>query len=131
MALEIESIFEILWWHFFEYPKKIIKTIEDFLKFSFYYFSIVDLLKTLFAPWKGTVWIKTKRGFDFGEILDVFVSNLISRILGAIVRIFIIFFGLIFSAFCLILGIFFFLFWIFSPIIFIILFFYGISKLLF
>jgi hypothetical protein len=31
----------------------------------------------------------------------------------------------------LILGFFFFLFWIFSPIIFIILFFYGISKLLF
>jgi len=130
MLLETKLIFEILFWHFFEFPKKIIQVTKNFLKFSFYHFSIFDLLKTLFAPWRGYVWVKTKRGFDLGEILEVFASNLISRILGALARIFIIFFGIFFSFLILIFGILSFFFWIFSPLIFVLLFLYGIFRIL-
>jgi|GEM_PF-352588 len=130
MILETKLIFEIFWWHFFEFPKKIISVTKEFLKFSFYHFSILDLLKTLFAPWRGYVWVKTKRGFDLGEILEVFVSNLISRILGAFARIFIILIGLFFSFLVLIFGILIFFLWIFSPIIFVFLIFYGIFRIL-
>ena len=130
MLLETKLIFEILFWHFFEFPKKIIQVTKNFLKFSFYHFSILDLLKTLFAPWRGYVWVKTKRGFDLGEIFEVFASNLISRILGATARIFIIFFGIFFSFLILIFGILSFFFWIFSPLIFVLLFLYGIFRIL-
>jgi len=130
MVLEAKLIFEIFWWHFFEFPKRIIEATKDFLRFSFYYFSIFDLLKTLFAPWRDYVWIKTKRGFDLGETLEVFASNLISRILGAIARIFIVFFGILFSFFILVFGIFAFFLWIFSPIILVFLILYGTFRFL-
>lgn len=130
MILETKLIFEFFWWHFFEFPKRIIQVTKDFLKFSFYHFSIVDLLKTLFSPWRGYVWVKTKRGFDLGEILEVFASNLISRILGAIARIFIIFVGLFFSFLILILGILALFLWVFSPAILVFLILYGIFRVL-
>jgi hypothetical protein len=130
MIFEIKLIAEFFWWHFFEFPKRIIQATKDFLKFSFYHFSIIDLLKTLFAPWRGYVWIKTKRGFDLGETLEVFASNLISRILGAIARIFIIFVGLFFSFLILIFGILALFLWIFLLPILIFLIFYGIFRIL-
>jgi hypothetical protein len=130
MILETKLIFEFFWWHFFEFPKKIVEATKNFLMFSFYHFSIVDLLKTLFSPWRGYVWVKTTRGFDLGESLEVFVSNLISRILGVIARIFIIFVGLFFSFLILVFGILALFLWIFSPVILVFLILYGIFRVL-
>jgi len=130
MIFETKLIFEFFWWHFFEFPKRIVEATKDFLRFSFYHFSILDLLKTLFSPWRGYVWVKTKRGFDLGEILEVFASNLVSRILGAIARIFIISMGLFFSFLILIFGILVLFLWIFSPAILIFLILYGIFSIL-
>ena len=81
-----QNIFlQYLVWHFFEAPKNILKGWRNLLKFNLNYFSIFPLLKTFFSPYKRYGW-QYPRGFDFGKYLEVFFSNLISRILGAFAR---------------------------------------------
>jgi hypothetical protein len=122
-------IFGFLIWHFFEMPREILGGVKNFLRFGLYYFSIPFLFKTLFAHWHKYFWVYP-RGFDFGKYLEVFFSNLISRILGAIIRIFLIFSGIAFEIFVLIFGIFLIFLWIILPLLLLLGFIYGI-KLLF
>jgi len=112
-----ENIFwQLIYWQFFDIPKNILKAWKNFLRFGFFYFSIPLLLKTLFSPWRRYVWFYP-RGFDIGKYLEVWISNLMSRIIGAIMRIFLIIFGVIYEIFILLLGSFIFLIWFFLPLI--------------
>jgi len=112
-----ENIFwQLISWQFFDVPKNILKAWKNFLNFGFFYFSIPLLLKTLFSPWRRYVWFYP-RGFDIGKYLEIWISNLMSRIIGAIMRIFLIIFGLIYEIFILLLGSFIFLIWFFLPLI--------------
>lgn len=52
-----------------------------------YYFSVTQLLKTLFRPWKNLVVKKTKPGFSFNEWLGRLSFNLISSAIGLVMRI--------------------------------------------
>lgn len=122
-----KSILIFAWfsWHFFQAPKSIAKIWRNFLWFNLNYFSAAFLLKTLFSPWKKISW-SYGRGFDAGRYASVFLSNLISRILGAIVRIFIIFISLILEVFIFIAGLVAILIWIFLPAFLILGFWFGI-----
>jgi len=71
-----------------------LKSWKNFLKFWLYFFSIGLLLKTLFAPWRRDV-TKYPRGFDIKQWAQVLLFNLLSRIIGAIVRLVAIVFGLL------------------------------------
>jgi len=82
-------LIQYLSWHFFDVPKDILRGWKNFLKFGLNYFSISLLFKTLFSHWRKYRWFYPK-GFDIGKYIEVFFSNLISRILGAILRIFLI-----------------------------------------
>jgi hypothetical protein len=53
------------------------------------FFSAPLLLATLFSPWRKYVW-HYPRGFNFKEYANTFISNLFSRIIGAICRVFLI-----------------------------------------
>ena len=79
-------------WHFFDVPKAILKAWRNFLQFNLNYFSIFFLLKTLFSPWRRHQW-SSGRGFDMKIWLETRLSNLISRLIGAAVRIFLILIG--------------------------------------
>jgi len=79
-------------WHFYEAPKFLVKVWKNYINFSLNYFSTSLLLKTLFSPWRRYAWGYPK-GFDVKVILENFVSNIISRVLGAIVRLFLIIAG--------------------------------------
>lgn len=116
-------------WHFFEMPKKILKIWKNFLKFGLHFFSVPLLLATLFSHFHRYKWEYPSRGFDLGKILEVFFSNLISRVLGFIIRLPIIFVGTIFEIFIFFAGIFSLFVWIFLPLILIFGFFYGLSLL--
>lgn len=72
-------------WHFARAPRAILKIIGNYLLFCEHYFSISLLLKTLFSPWKRITFEGT-RAFSLNKYFEVVLSNLISRILGAIVR---------------------------------------------
>lgn len=109
-------LFKYLSWQFFDQPKKILKAWGNSLKFGLNYFSISLLLKTFFSPWRRYHWVYPK-GFNVGRYLEVWFSNLISRILGAILRFFLITIGLLASIFIIFAGLMVFLGWLFLPLL--------------
>lgn len=120
---------EYLQWHFFQAPKTILKAWRNFLVFNFNFFSISLLGKTLFSHWRRYREFYGK-GFNLQRYFQVFVFNLFSRILGAIVRIFTILIGLIFEGFIFFLGVVVFLIWLFLPLIVVFLIFFGFQILI-
>lgn len=103
-------------WQFLEMPVNILKAWKNFLKFGLYYFSIPSLLKTLFSPWHRYKW-NYPRGFDIRKYFEVFISNLVSRFIGAVLRLFLIIFGIIFEIFIVIFGMIILLGWLFLPLL--------------
>jgi len=102
-------------WHFCGVPKGIIKAWRNFLVFNFRYFSIGELFKTLFAPWHKMT-DSYGRGFDLQRFINAFLGNMISRIMGALVRLALIAVGLAFEIFILLAGLTVLLFWVFLPL---------------
>lgn len=80
-----ENIFSALWgWWFIDLPRKIIFIGQSYLLKLWRFFSIGILLKTLLSPWKRDI-IDT-RGLSLQERFQVWGMNLISRMIGFIIR---------------------------------------------
>ncbi len=77
--------------NFVQYAKKsssdFFEALTNLLVFFPYFFSVKNLLKTLFSPWKNLVTKKTTRGFSFSEWINRLSLNLISRAIGSSMRI--------------------------------------------
>ncbi len=86
------------------------------MAFNLNYFSIALLFKTFFSPWRRYTW-EYPRGFDIGKILETLFSNLISRLIGAIVRLFFIILGIICELLIFLIGLTLLLGWYFLPVI--------------
>lgn len=108
--------FSWVFWHFIEVPKQILAGWKNFLKFNFNYFSIGKLLKSLISPWRGDLG-DYGRGFDAKKYFDTFLGNMISRMLGAIIRLVIIIFGLAGGIVVFVVGILVLIVWIGLPAI--------------
>ena len=115
-------------WYFSDVPREILKGWKNFLVFNLNYFSIPLLLKTFFSHWRQYKW-DYGRGFDLKRYAEAFFSNLISRILGAMVRSILIFIGIFCEILILIFGLIFFFGWVFLPIFIILGFIFGIKFL--
>jgi len=85
---------EYLKWHYLVGPLRILQLWDNFFRFIPYYFSLGELARSLFAPWKRQT-LNKGRGFDLEEFINVVSFNLISRLIGALVRIIIIFAGIL------------------------------------
>ena len=82
----------VLWW--FEYvPIKIIYISKKLIGKAYNFFSIPILLKSLLAPWKKDEVDTSNMALD--DKLRVWMMNLMSRLIGAVVRSGTIFFGLV------------------------------------
>ena len=103
-------------WYFFDQPKAILRFWKNLLKFNLNYFSISLLLKTFFSPWRRQTY-SYGRGFDFKVYLETFISNVIFRSLGAILRFFLIIIGILLEFLIILVGIFMFIGWFLLPII--------------
>ncbi|MBZ1348523.1 MAG: hypothetical protein KYQ20_02075 [Candidatus Nealsonbacteria bacterium] len=121
-------IFQWFFWQFFEMPKNILKAWRNFLLFNLNYFSIALLLKTFFSPWRKYK-LGYPRGFRFSKYLEVFFSNLISRVLGALVRIVLIIAGLLAQVFIIFAGAIIFFGWIVLPFLLVAGFLFGIRLI--
>jgi len=121
-------LFQYFQWHFFDSAKNVLIAWRNFIFFNLNYFSIPLLLKTLFSPWRRYRWAYP-RGFSFGKYFEVFVSNLFSRIMGAIIRVVLIVFGLLVEIFIIFGGAIVFLVWILLPFLLIYGIFYGFKIL--
>lgn len=128
MILEVEIIYSYFLWHYLNVPKKIFEVIKNFLKFGLHYFSISFLFKTFFSHWHKYSWNYPK-GFEIGKYFEVFISNLISRMIGMVLRTFLILAGIFFEILIFFIGLIFILFWFFLPIILFLILVYGIRFL--
>ena len=106
--------FQWIFWQFFEAPGNILKAWRNFLLFNLNYFSIPLLLKTFFSPWRRYK-VSYGKGFDIGRYFEALFSNLIFRTLGAILRSFLIFIGLLVEFFIIFTGAILFFGWLILP----------------
>jgi len=112
-----QNIFTVwLLWHFYEMPKFLLLVWKNYILFALNYFSLTALLKSLFSPWRKYSWMYPK-GFNVVEFFNTLVSNTVSRFLGAIMRIVLIAFGIVFQIFVIFAGLIIFLLWILIPFI--------------
>jgi hypothetical protein len=109
-------------------PKNILRAWKNFLRFGLSYFSIFSLIKTLFLPWRR-YRVSYPRGFDAWTYFEVFISNMIFRVLGAIFRIALIITGLIFEIIIIFSGSLILLGWLFLPLFLFLGFYHGIRLL--
>src|SRR3989344_7820926 len=96
-------------WHFIDAPRNILRGWGNILWFNFNYFSVGLLLQTFFSPWRRITW-DYGRGFNLGAYLFTLGSNLISRIIGAIMRSFLVAAGIMEQLTVLLVSCFFFFF---------------------
>lgn len=103
-------------WHFSEMPKFLLEVWKNYILFAVNYFSLLLLLKSLFAPWRRYIW-RYPKGLDVGEFFSTLISNVFSRFMGALMRIVLIIAGILFQVFVFLAGLVAFLFWILTPVI--------------
>ncbi len=97
------NLFNYFLWHFFKAPKDFLIIIYNYWLFCGHFFSLKTLLGSLFAPWKR-ITFSQKPGFSLSHYFETFISNLVSRLLGAMVRSCLIFIGLLAQLAVLLLG---------------------------
>jgi len=96
-------ILEWFYWQFYEMPAFLFEVWVNYFNFSVNLFSVPLLLKTFFAPWRKYNW-RYPKGFDLVEFSNTLISNIFSRILGAIMRIILIIVGIFFQIFVAVVG---------------------------
>jgi hypothetical protein len=112
-------------WYFHEVPAKIKKIWGNYLWYYARYFAIGDLGREFLAPWKGLVFHREKRAFEFGDALSAWFGNIISRVIGAIMRSFFLAAGLAMELLTLIAGALAFVVWALMFILIPLSFFFG------
>ena len=83
----------VFWWYSNGF-KSFIEKLFDKLKSTADFFSILDLLRTLFSPFRQ-ISAEATSNLALDVRFHAFLDRLFSRFFGAFIRIFIIFFGLI------------------------------------
>lgn len=116
-ASKTENIF-IVWflWHFYEMPMFLLEVWKNYILFALNYFSVPALLMSFFSPWRKYRWTYPKI-INVVEFFNTLISNLFSRILGAMMRTVLIILGIMLQIFVLVVGLIIFLLWILVPFI--------------
>lgn len=106
----------VLWffWQFYEMPKFLLGVWKNYIFFALNYFSLPILLKSLFSPWRKYRWNYPK-WFNIGEFFSTLISNMFSRLLGALMRVVLIVIGILFQIFVIFAGLIIFLAWVLVP----------------
>lgn len=73
-------------WHYTTGFISLLGVFSNLFYFLFHFFSIPYLLRTLFSPWKRQVLGYETPGFNLRKIFETITFNLISRTIGAIIR---------------------------------------------
>lgn len=118
-----------LYWHYTYGCRALLKEVSDLADAFYNFFSVIYLLNTLFYPWHRYIE-PYKSGFYISELLWTLSQNLISRILGAIVRFATVLIGVIITFLTIVIGLSFALIWLILPIVVPIIFSFGIIVLI-
>lgn len=120
---------DYLLWHYTRAFGEIFHVWLNFLWFIVHFFSIPQLMRSWFSPWKRMV---EHRGntWDFEDLAGYIIIGFFSRLIGFILRTIIIGIGLTVLSLAVIFGIFVFVFWLVAPFSIILLLGFGITLLL-
>lgn len=116
-------------WHYADRPKNIWIGWSNCLKFNLNFWSVPVLLRTLFSHWRRYRYSYGK-GFDFKRYIEAFSFNIISRVIGFIMRSVLIAFGLITEVLVFAAGLAVLIIWMILPALLILGFYYGFKILL-
>lgn len=119
---------EYLIWHFWTVPIGILAAWRNVLAFNLDYFSVLELSRTLFAPWRRYEWSYGK-GFNPSAWFEALASNTMSRVIGAAVRTLVVTAGLAVEFLLLLSGPPVVAFWILLPVATFASIFYGLIAL--
>lgn len=126
--LFLSIINHYLLWHYTRAFAELFHLWMNFLWFTIHFFSIPQLMRSWFSPWKRIV---EERGntWNFEDLAGYIVIGFFSRLIGFILRTIIISIGLVALTLLLVSGVAVYLFWVLAPFIIIGLFGFGITLL--
>jgi hypothetical protein len=111
-------------WHYTNAFREIFHVWKNLMWFTYHFFSIPQMFRSYISPWKRMTEEKGS-SFDFEDIASFIIINLISRIIGIILRTIVIIAGL-FSLLTLIIGIVAtYIFWLLMPVFIVTSVYYG------
>ena len=118
-----------LLWHYSRAFLEIFHVWLNLLGFVIQYFSIPQLIRSWFAPWKR---MTEGRGetFNLEDLAGFVIINIISRIIGTILRTIIIFIGLVSLLITILGGFLVYVFWVVAPLVIISLLGFGLTMLI-
>ncbi len=105
---------EFFRWWYAEGWITLVKKLAARLRNIWYVFSVPTLLRTLFAPWRRIVTYPAK---GFGPMMRAMVDNLISRLIGFIVRVMVILAATVGFILTVVLGVIFVVLWPVAPLL--------------
>lgn len=85
-------------WYFVQRPGEIVRAYGAYAVAFGSMFSIIFLLKTLFAPWKSIRDAYPSKGFDLTAILQTLSLNITARAIGCVIRLGALLFGVVLQA---------------------------------
>lgn len=103
-------------WVLFEEPKNIVRTYVEYAKAFSDILSIPFLLFTLLSPWKG-IAEEMPSAFQWDKFLQAFFLNLVTRMIGMVIRLFAIVLSLVLQIVLLVLFVVLFVGWFVFPLI--------------
>ncbi len=120
---------QYLSWHYTTALKDLLNIIRDFLWFIGHLFSLSELGRTFFSPWRR-LGEQYRGGFSPQAWLETFILNSVMRLIGIIFRLILLISGLIVLLLVLILTPIVFIFWLILPWLVIFSFILGLNLLL-
>jgi hypothetical protein len=110
-----------IYWHYTQGIAELSKNLFNFIVFEFHFFSVKDLLFTLLSPFQRLKEDYGNNAIEFEKIASALIVNIIMRIIGFLVRSFILICAFICIVCSLILIPIILLFWLILPILLLIL----------
>ena len=107
-------------WHYTQAVRDIVNIIGNFLWFFYEFFSIKLLLRTLFVPFHR-LEERARSRLDVSAVAQTFLINTLMRLVGALMRLFVILIGIILIACTVVVGFSMLLLWLFAPVVVVVL----------
>ncbi len=117
-----------LLWHYTTAFTQIRHVWKNFTWFMVHFFSLPQLLRSYFSPWKRMTESRG-RTLSFEDLAGFIIINLISRIVGMILRTIIILSGATALVLLTITVAVFYFFWLFAPALLLVFLYYGLVLL--
>ncbi len=118
-----------LLWHYTSAFGEILHLFKNFAWFITHFFSLPELVRTFFSPWKRMTEEKSGH-FNLEEFAAYLIINFFSRLIGMGMRSVVLFIGLTALVLLCSLTITLYIFWIFAPAILIASIYFGFAFLL-